>query len=46
MPEKTYLEAICEALHQEMEADENVFVIGEDVGRPRRRRDYSRRLRS
>ena len=32
MPEKTYLEAICEALHQEREADENVFVIGEDVG--------------
>lgn len=32
MPELTYLEAINQALHQEMEADERVFVIGEDVG--------------
>ena len=32
MAQRTYLEAINEALHQEMEADERVFVIGEDVG--------------
>jgi 2-oxoisovalerate dehydrogenase E1 component beta subunit len=32
MPTLTYLEAINQALHQEMEADERVFIIGEDVG--------------
>lgn len=32
MPELTFLEALNQALHQEMEADERVFVIGEDVG--------------
>jgi 2-oxoisovalerate dehydrogenase E1 component beta subunit len=32
MPVLTYLQAINQALHQEMEADERVFVIGEDVG--------------
>ena len=29
---KTYREALHEALHEEMERDENVFLIGEDVG--------------
>jgi 2-oxoisovalerate dehydrogenase E1 component beta subunit len=33
MPEITYLEAIREALFEEMERDPNVFVMGEDVGR-------------
>ena len=33
MPELTYLEAIRAALHDEMEIDERVFVMGEDVGR-------------
>ncbi|CCH50413.1 alpha-ketoacid dehydrogenase subunit beta [Pseudodesulfovibrio piezophilus] len=32
MSEKTYLQALNEALSQEMERDENVFIIGEDVG--------------
>ena len=32
MREITYLEAVREALWQEMERDERVFVIGEDVG--------------
>jgi pyruvate dehydrogenase E1 component beta subunit len=32
MREITYLEAIREALTQEMERDERVFIIGEDVG--------------
>ncbi len=32
MRELTYLEAIREALRQEMQRDERVFVIGEDVG--------------
>ena len=31
MPEKTYTEALNEALHQEMDRDETVIVIGEDV---------------
>jgi pyruvate/2-oxoglutarate/acetoin dehydrogenase E1 component len=31
MPQKTMREAINEALHQEMAADDSVFVIGEDV---------------
>lgn len=29
---KTFIEAINEAIHEEMERDENVFVVGEDVG--------------
>ncbi|MCT4795090.1 alpha-ketoacid dehydrogenase subunit beta [Exiguobacterium alkaliphilum] len=29
---KTFIEAINEAIHEEMERDENVFVLGEDVG--------------
>jgi acetoin:2,6-dichlorophenolindophenol oxidoreductase subunit beta len=33
MPEITYLEAIRQALWEEMERDERVFVIGEDIGR-------------
>ncbi len=32
MSEKTYLQALNEALKQEMERDENVFILGEDVG--------------
>jgi acetoin:2,6-dichlorophenolindophenol oxidoreductase subunit beta len=32
MREITYLEAIREALRQEMQRDEKVFIIGEDVG--------------
>ncbi|WP_320007684.1 alpha-ketoacid dehydrogenase subunit beta [Maridesulfovibrio sp.] len=32
MSEKTYLQALNEALRQEMERDENVFILGEDVG--------------
>jgi pyruvate/2-oxoglutarate/acetoin dehydrogenase E1 component len=32
MREITYLEAVREALTQEMEQDERVFIIGEDVG--------------
>ncbi|MGE4556766.1 MAG: alpha-ketoacid dehydrogenase subunit beta [Desulfovibrionaceae bacterium] len=32
MPEKTYLQALNEALRQEMERDEKVFIMGEDVG--------------
>tara|TARA_B100000586_G_scaffold28102_1_gene18285 strand:- start:365 stop:1378 length:1014 start_codon:yes stop_codon:yes gene_type:complete len=31
MPEKTYTEALNEALHQEMDRDDTVIVIGEDV---------------
>ena len=33
MPEITYLEAIRQALWQEMKQDERVFILGEDVGR-------------
>lgn len=32
MREITYIEAITEALREEMERDENVFLLGEDVG--------------
>ena len=32
MAEITYLEAIREALFEEMERDENVFCLGEDIG--------------
>ncbi len=32
MAEKTYLQAISDALREEMRRDERVFVIGEDVG--------------
>src|SRR5688572_6363922 len=32
MPEITYLDAIREALSEEMERDENVFCLGEDIG--------------
>jgi pyruvate/2-oxoglutarate/acetoin dehydrogenase E1 component len=32
MRELTYLEAVREALRQEMQQDERVFIIGEDVG--------------
>ncbi len=32
MPEVTYLEAIRQALFEEMERDENVFCLGEDIG--------------
>jgi len=33
MREITYLEAVREAMTQEMERDESVFLIGEDVGK-------------
>src|SRR5512147_454260 len=33
MPEMTYLEAIRQALWQEMKRDERVFLLGEDIGR-------------
>ncbi len=33
MPELTYLEAIRQAMWQEMKRDERVFLIGEDIGR-------------
>ena len=33
MPEITYLEAIRQALWQEMKQDERVFILGEDIGR-------------
>jgi 2-oxoisovalerate dehydrogenase E1 component beta subunit len=32
MPELTYLEAVRAAMHDEMEVDDRVFVLGEDVG--------------
>ena len=32
MPEITYLEAMNQALHEEMERDPNVFLMGEEVG--------------
>ena len=32
MTEVSYIQAITAAMHEEMEKDENVFVIGEDVG--------------
>ncbi|MFN0153833.1 MAG: alpha-ketoacid dehydrogenase subunit beta [Gaiella sp.] len=32
MPEKTYIQAIGDALRQEMQRDERVIVLGEDVG--------------
>jgi len=32
MPETTYIEAITQAMHEEMARDERVFLIGEDVG--------------
>ena len=32
MKELTYAQAICEALDEEMERDENVVMLGEDVG--------------
>lgn len=32
MPEKTLIEAIRDGLRLEMEADERIFIIGEDVG--------------
>lgn len=34
MKDVRYIKAINEALHEEMARDENVFVIGEDVGGP------------
>lgn len=32
MAEKLYIEALREGLREEMIRDENVFIIGEDVG--------------
>jgi len=34
MKETRYIKAIAEALHEEMARDEDVFIIGEDVGGP------------
>ena len=36
MAEITYIEAIRQALWEEMERDERVFLIGEDMGAPSR----------
>jgi pyruvate dehydrogenase E1 component beta subunit len=33
MPEITYLEAVRQALHDELARDERVFLLGEDIGR-------------
>lgn len=33
MPVISYIEAVTRALHEEMKRDENVFVLGEDVGK-------------
>ena len=32
MPTMSYIEAITSAMREEMERDDNVFVLGEDVG--------------
>ena len=32
MPETTYIDAITQAMSEEMARDERVFLIGEDVG--------------
>src|SRR3954453_19167469 len=32
MPTMTYLQAISDAMRQEMRSDERVFVMGEDIG--------------
>ena len=32
MPEITFLQAINQALHQEMKADDTVFILGQDIG--------------
>ena len=32
MPAMTYLQAISDAMREEMRADERVFVMGEDIG--------------
>ena len=32
MPERRYFETVALALHEEMERDERVFILGEDVG--------------
>src|SRR5699024_3474709 len=32
MAQKSYIQAITEAMHEEMKRDDNVFVLGEDVG--------------
>ncbi|KGP91895.1 2-oxoisovalerate dehydrogenase [Pontibacillus chungwhensis BH030062] len=33
MPVMSYIQAVTQALHEEMERDEKVFVLGEDVGK-------------
>ncbi|PZS10512.1 MAG: alpha-ketoacid dehydrogenase subunit beta [Chloroflexi bacterium] len=33
MPEMTYRQALTEALREEMDRDENVFLLGEEIGR-------------
>ncbi len=32
MPTMTYLQAISDAMREEMRADDRVFVMGEDIG--------------
>ena len=32
MPTMTYLQAISDAMREEMRADERVFLMGEDIG--------------
>jgi len=32
MPEMRYREALNQALREEMEADDDVFIMGEDIG--------------
>ena len=44
MPTMTYLQAISDAMREEMRADERVFVMGEDIGDLRRRLQGDRRL--
>ena len=44
MPTMTYLQAISDAMREEMRADERVFVMGEDIGVVRRRLQGDRRL--
>ena len=44
MPTMTYLQAISDAMREEMRSDERVFVMGEDIGDVRRRLQGDRRL--
>jgi len=46
MPEMTYSAAVGQALREEMDRDENVFLIGEDIGSVRQADDLFAELRS